>query len=76
MFEVKKRAFFTPYKTRSTNFEYSWFKAFAQHKVEAFDVVLGNWIKNPQKILKTKKYLFSFFKGSSSRKRYGIIGKC
>jgi hypothetical protein len=39
MFEVKKRAFFTPYKTRSANFESSWLKTFLLHTVEAFDIV-------------------------------------
>jgi hypothetical protein len=34
-FEVKKRAFLTPFKTRSANFECSWLKTFAQHKLEA-----------------------------------------
>jgi hypothetical protein len=41
-FEVKKRAFFTPCKTRLANFECSWLKTFALHKLEAFDNVLGN----------------------------------
>jgi hypothetical protein len=41
-FEVKKRAFFTHCKTWSTNFESSCLKTFALHKIEAFDIVLGN----------------------------------
>jgi hypothetical protein len=41
-FEVKKRDFFTPCKTRSANFESSWLKTFALHKLEAFDIVLEN----------------------------------
>jgi hypothetical protein len=41
-FEVKKKAFFTPHKTRSTNLECSWLKTFALHKLEAFDIVLEN----------------------------------
>ena len=42
MFEVKERAFFVPYETRSINFEFSWLKTFSLYKVEAFDIVLGN----------------------------------
>jgi hypothetical protein len=42
MLEVKKRAFFTPHKTGSANFESSWLKTFALYKLEAFDIVLGN----------------------------------
>jgi hypothetical protein len=41
-FEVKKIALFSPYKTRSANFESSWFKTFALHKVEDFNIALGN----------------------------------
>jgi hypothetical protein len=41
-FEVKKRAFFSPCKIGSTNFESSWLKTFVLHKVEAFDIALGN----------------------------------
>jgi hypothetical protein len=41
-FEVKKRAYIALYKTWLTKFEFSWFKTFALHKVEVFDVVLGN----------------------------------
>jgi hypothetical protein len=41
-FEMKKRAFFTPCKTWSINFESTWLKTFALHKLEALDVVLGN----------------------------------
>ena len=37
--EVKKRVFC---KIGSTNFEFSWLKAFALCKVEVFDIVLGN----------------------------------
>jgi hypothetical protein len=48
-FKVKKTSFFTPYKTRLANFESSWLKTFLLHKPEAFDVVLRNWVKNPQK---------------------------
>jgi hypothetical protein len=58
-FGVKKRAFFTPW---STSFESSWFKAFVLHKLEAFDIVLRNWIENP-KINKNPKNLYSFLKG-------------
>jgi hypothetical protein len=39
-FEVKKKIFFTLCKTRSTNFESSWLKNFALHKVEDFDIAL------------------------------------
>jgi hypothetical protein len=41
-FEGKKRVFFTPCKTWLANFESSWLKSFALHKLEAFDIVLGN----------------------------------
>jgi hypothetical protein len=40
--DIKKRVFFTPFKIRSANFESSWLKTIAQHKLEAFDIVLGN----------------------------------
>jgi hypothetical protein len=56
-FEVKKRAFFTPCKIGSTNFEFSWLKTFALNKLKAFDIVLGNWVENPQKN-KIPKYLY------------------
>jgi hypothetical protein len=42
MFEVKKRAFLTPCKTSLANFESSWLKTFVLHKLEAFDIMLGN----------------------------------
>ena len=71
----EEETFFTPCKTRSANFESSWLKTFALHKLEAFDILLRNWVESPQKELKSKKHLFSFFKGSSSRKRYEIIRK-
>jgi hypothetical protein len=57
-FEVKKRPFFTPYKTRSTNFESSWLKTISLYKVEAFDFVLRNWVENPLKIIKIPKNLY------------------
>jgi hypothetical protein len=41
-FEVKKRAYFTPCKTWLANFEPPWLKTFALHKVEVFDIMLGN----------------------------------
>jgi hypothetical protein len=41
-FEMKKRGFFIPYKTRSANFESSWLKMLALHKIEAFHIVLEN----------------------------------
>jgi hypothetical protein len=41
-FEVKKRILFTPYKVGSINFESSWLKTFALHKLEAFDIMLNN----------------------------------
>ena len=41
-FEIKERVFFAPCKTGSTNFESSWFKTFALHKVGAFDIILEN----------------------------------
>jgi hypothetical protein len=47
MFQVKKRAFFTPFKPRWANIESSWLKTFALHKVEAFGIALGNWAENP-----------------------------
>jgi hypothetical protein len=40
--EVKKRAFLTPYKTKSANYESSWLEIFAPYKVEAFDIGIGN----------------------------------
>jgi hypothetical protein len=49
IFKVKKRAFSTSCKTWSTNFESSCLKTFALHKIEAFDIVLGNWVENPLK---------------------------
>jgi hypothetical protein len=55
VFEVKKRAFFTPCKIGSANIESSWLKTFALHKLEAFNLVLGNWVENPQKKIKTQK---------------------
>jgi hypothetical protein len=57
-FEVKKRAFFTYYKIGSANFESSWLKAFALQKLEAFDIVLGNWVGNPQKHKNPKNLYF------------------
>jgi hypothetical protein len=47
VFEGKRWASFIPCKISSTNFEYSWLKIFALHKVEAFDIVWGNWVTNP-----------------------------
>jgi hypothetical protein len=41
-FEVKKRDFFRPCKTRSGKFESSWLKFFTLQKVEAFDIMFGN----------------------------------
>jgi hypothetical protein len=49
----EKRAFFTPFKTRLANFESSWLKTFVPQKLEAFDIVLGNGVENPQKKKKT-----------------------
>jgi hypothetical protein len=48
-FELKKRVSLTTWKIGSTNFESSWLKTFALRKVEAFDIVLGNWVENPLK---------------------------
>ena len=45
-FEVKKITFLIPYKKKSANFESSWLKIFAIHKVKVFDIVLRNWIEN------------------------------
>jgi hypothetical protein len=42
VFKMKKSAFFTPRKTGLANFESSWLKTFAQHKLEAFNIVLRN----------------------------------
>jgi hypothetical protein len=64
VFEVKKRAYLTPCKTRSANIESSWFWTFSLHKVEAFDIMLKNWVENPpekKRKKNPKKYLFSFF---------------
>jgi hypothetical protein len=47
-------------------------KSFGLHKIEAFDIMLGNWVEDPQKL---KKSLSSFFKGSLSKKRYEKKGK-
>jgi hypothetical protein len=49
-------------------------KTFALHKVEAFDIMLKNWVKNPfskkkRKKKNLRKSLLSFFKGSSNKKR-------
>jgi hypothetical protein len=38
-FEVKKKALFTPHKTKSTIFESSWLKTLAPYKVEALDIM-------------------------------------
>jgi hypothetical protein len=40
--------FFAPCKTRSAPFESSWLRTFVLHKVEVFDIMLGNSIKNPK----------------------------
>jgi hypothetical protein len=40
VFEMKKRAFFTPYKTGSKTFESSWLKTLVLHKLEEFDIIL------------------------------------
>jgi hypothetical protein len=42
VFEVKKRAFLTPHKAGSINFESSWLKTSTLYKIEAFDIILGN----------------------------------
>jgi hypothetical protein len=47
--EEKRFFYFTPCKRESGNFDSSWPKTFALHKLEAFDIVLGNWVGNPQK---------------------------
>jgi hypothetical protein len=70
---VKKEPFLTPCKTRSTNFESFWLETFALHNIGDFDIMLENWIKFIKK--KSRKYLFSFFKNSLSRKKYVIKGK-
>jgi hypothetical protein len=41
-FEVKKSVFFSPYKTGLANFESSWLKTFALHKLEVLYIVLEN----------------------------------
>jgi hypothetical protein len=41
-FEEKKRTSFIRCKPSSAHFESSWLKTFALHKLEAFDIVLGN----------------------------------
>jgi hypothetical protein len=41
-FDVKKRAFPTPCKIGIENFNSSWLQTFAPHKVEAFDISLGD----------------------------------
>jgi hypothetical protein len=42
VFKMKKWDFFTPCKIWLANFESSWLKIFTLHKVEPFDIVLGN----------------------------------
>jgi hypothetical protein len=42
MFAVQKRVFFTPCKAWLANIESSSIKTFVQHKLKAFDIVLGN----------------------------------
>jgi hypothetical protein len=41
-FLLKRRASFIPRKIELANFESSWLKTFALHKVEAFGIMLGN----------------------------------
>jgi hypothetical protein len=61
MLEVKNWAFFMPYKIDLANFESSWLKTFVLHKVEAFDIALGNWVENPWKNKKIQKtFVFIF----------------
>jgi hypothetical protein len=67
-FEVKKDVLFTPCKARSANFEPSWLQIFLLYKIEALDIMLGNWAENP--LRKTKKSSSSFFKGSLNKKMY------
>jgi hypothetical protein len=49
MFKVKKNVFSTSSNTWLANFESSWLKTFALHKVEVFDIMLGNWVENSSK---------------------------
>jgi hypothetical protein len=74
-FEVKKRVFFTTCKTSSTNFESSWLNTFVLHKVEAFNIELNKIELKIHQKKRSIKSLFSFFKGSSNRRRYVIRGK-
>jgi hypothetical protein len=62
-FEVKKRAFFTSNKRGFANFIASWLKTFALYKVEAFDIVLGNWVENLLKNNNPKYLYFHSLKG-------------
>ena len=57
---LEKKVFFTPFKTRLANFEFSWLKNFALHKVDAFDIMLEIWIENPLKIKAHKIFIFIF----------------
>jgi hypothetical protein len=54
----EEKSFFSPCKTGSTNFESSWLKTFALHKLEAFDIVLRNWVENPREKRKNPKNLY------------------
>jgi hypothetical protein len=38
---------FFKHKIRLANFEFSWLKTFALHKVEASDIIFENWVENP-----------------------------
>jgi hypothetical protein len=49
--------FFYTLQKGLANFESYWLKTFALYKVEAFDIVLEDWLGNPLK--KIQKYIYS-----------------
>jgi hypothetical protein len=73
--EVKKRAFLTPCKTSLANFESSWLKFFCTTQSWGVWYCIKKLDWKSIKKLKAKRSLFSFFNGSSNRKKYVIRGK-
>jgi hypothetical protein len=60
---MKRRAVLHLSKTKLANFESSWQKHFALHKLEAFDIVLGNWVGIPQENKNPKNLYFHSLRG-------------
>jgi hypothetical protein len=58
-----KRVSSIPCKTKLANFESPWFKTIAFHKFEASNMVLRNWVENPQKNKNPKNLHFHSLKG-------------